>query len=110
MAGLYEGPRSTIDSGRASPHMLEHYVSWAAVMAGVLWASAAALVLAVWILAGMGASLELLAAVSVTVMFVIGVAVVCQIRLFSLRVQHLIRVASGLKTPDAELHTIGGRG
>lgn len=37
----------------------------------------------------------------------VSVATVWQVRVYAMRICELLRVTSGLKSPDAEVHTIG---
>jgi hypothetical protein len=86
----------------------ESYISRPAVIACVLWAVTLSLVVTVWALALVDhASPQYHRGLSVLAVVSANVASVWQVRLYVLRLSGLIRVANGLESPDAALHTLG---
>lgn len=95
--------------GSTSATMNDNYISRAAVAAASLWASAVVLVLTTWGLAFADAPVRWVRPIEASAILAAAVAVASQIRLYALRMCCLIRVTSGLETPDAQLAHIGPR-
>lgn len=87
--------------------MREGYVSTGTVVAVSLWAVAAVTVGTVWTLVIIGCPQRYISAVAMTTVTSLSVATVWQVRVYAMRICELLRVTSGLKSPDAEVHTIG---
>ena len=86
--------------------MHDNYISRAAMIASLLWTTAGALVVTVWVLAAKGADLRFCGAVFATAALCMSLAAVYHVRLYVLRLCGLIRVSAGLQAPDAEIHTL----
>lgn len=82
--------------------MNDNYISRAAVTAAVLWAAAIALVITTWALAAADVP-RWNRPIAATAVLAMAAAVVCQMRLYTLRTCGLIRVSAGLETPDAAI-------
>lgn len=81
--------------------MNDNYISRSAVITALIWATAGTLVVITWLLAILDAPPRWVSATAVTGVLAMTAAVVCQTRLYALRMCGLIRVSAGLETPDA---------
>lgn len=89
--------------------MNDVYVSRASVLGAALWVVAGMMAALVWVLALLGAPLRYEIAVVILTNFALAAASLYQVRVYSTRLCALVRVVSGLESPDAELHSIRGR-
>lgn len=89
--------------------MHDDFVSRAAVIATTLWCLAIALVALTWGCALRGVPIRYEGAIGLTAMLSLTVAACWQIRMWFTRLCALIRVGSGLQSPDAEFYTIKRR-
>lgn len=96
-------------SRERGPTLKDNYVSKAVVISYLFWGKTALVVALVWALAIIEAPPDFVVATALLGIVSLIVAAVWQIRLYMLRLCGLIRVSSGLETPDAELHRIGPR-
>jgi uncharacterized membrane protein YqjE len=89
--------------------MKDNYISRAAVTAAGLWLLAAMFVTTTWLLAILDAPPRWVSATAVTAVLCMAGAVVCQMRVYTLRVCGLIRVSAGLETPNADVRNLVSR-
>jgi hypothetical protein len=87
----------------------DNYVSKAVVISYLLWGKAVIVVALVWVLAIADIAIEYVIASALMGAVSFCLAALWQLRIYTLRLCGLIRVSSGLETPDAELHRIGPR-
>lgn len=106
----YERQRSRghLYGGRkqALREMNDNYVSRAAVMVMVFWSATGVLIGTTWVLAMLEAPLRYEGATGLTAVLTMALAMVSQMRLYTLRLCNLTRISAGLQSPDAELHPL----
>jgi hypothetical protein len=89
--------------------MQDNYVSRAAVIAYLLWATTLVLVVVVWLIALAHPPHVVHRSVGVMAIVSGNVAGVWQIRLYMMRLSGLIRVTNGLESPDADVRPLARR-